>query len=103
MKGAGSFVSYRSYMSGKKKFGVEYDTEVTVFHAMKVCWKRNSAGMTGRRLVNIIASVLWMLTRRFHLVKYRSSTDVTWVRLLTMVSVRQDCARIAVSSSYKAS
>ena len=22
-------MSYRSYMSGKKKFGVEYDTEVT--------------------------------------------------------------------------
>jgi hypothetical protein len=28
-KGAGSRVFYGSYMSGKKEFGVKYDTEVT--------------------------------------------------------------------------
>jgi len=66
-----------------------------VFHGMKVCWKQNGAGMTGQHLVNNITSVLWMWTRSFHLVKYRSSTDVALVSQLTMMSVCQDCARIA--------
>jgi hypothetical protein len=68
-----------------------------------VCLKRTGVGMAGRRLVNSIASVLWILTRSFHLVKYRSRTDVAWASRLTVVSVRQDCVRIAVSSAYSAS
>jgi hypothetical protein len=68
-----------------------------------VCWKRTGAGVAGGRLVNSIASVLWILTRSFHLVKDRSRTDVAWVSRLTVVSVRQDCVRIAVSSAYNAS
>jgi hypothetical protein len=67
-----------------------------------VCWKRNGAGLTGR-CRDSTASLLWILTRRFHLVKYRSSADVAWESRLTIVSVRQDCARIAVSSAYNAS
>jgi hypothetical protein len=59
-----------------------------------VCWKRTGAGVAGRRLANSIASVLWILTRSFHLVKYRSKTDVAWVSRLTVVSVRQDCGVI---------
>ena len=53
--------------------------------------------------MNKMASVLCTLTWNFHFEKYRSRTDVAWVSLLTMVSVRQDCARIAVSSAYKRS
>jgi hypothetical protein len=68
-----------------------------------MCWKRNGAGVTGRRLVNSITSVLWILPRSFHLVKYRSSADVACESRLTMESVRQDCARIAVLSAYNAS
>jgi hypothetical protein len=68
-----------------------------------VCLKRTGAGVAGRRLVNSIASVLWILTRSFHLVKYRSRTYVAWVSRLTMMSVRQDCVRIAVSSANNAS
>jgi hypothetical protein len=68
-----------------------------------VCWKRTGAGVAGQHLVNSIASVLWILTHSFHLVKYRSKTDVAWVSRLTMVSVRQDCVRIAVSSAYSTS
>jgi hypothetical protein len=68
-----------------------------------VCWKRTVAGVAGRHLVNSIASVLWILTHSFHLVKYRSRMDVAWVSRLTMVSVRQDCVRIVVSSAYNAS
>jgi hypothetical protein len=92
-------------MSGKKEFGVKYDTEVTdmgvprddgVLEA-EWCWGVRAASG------EYIASVLWILPRSFHMVKYRSSTDVAWDSRLTVVSVRQDCARIAVSSAYSAS
>ena len=56
-----------------------------------------------RCLVNKMASVLCPLTWSFHFKKYRSRADVAWVSLLTMVSVRLDFARMAVSSAYKAS
>ena len=65
---------------------------------VKTEWK----GVVGRRLVNKMASVLCTLTWSFHFEKYRSRADVAWVSLLAVVSVRQDWARIAVSSAYKA-
>jgi hypothetical protein len=70
---------------------------------MSMCRRRSGRGVVRRHLVNKMASVLSTLTWSFHFEKYRSRADVAWVNLLTMVSVRQDRARMAVSSAYKTS
>ena len=66
-------------------------------------FKAEWTGVVGQRLVKKMASVLCTLTWSFHFKKYRSRVDVAWVSLLAKVSVRQDWARTAVSSAYKAS
>ena len=50
-----------------------------------------------------IASVLLTFTRIFHLVKYLCSAFTAEVSRRTMVSVRHDCVKRAVSSAYSAS
>ena len=58
----------------KKEFGIECKAEVS------------NGGAAGRRLVNIIASVLLKFTLSFHLVKYLCSMSIAEVSRRAMVS-----------------
>ena len=53
--------------------------------------------------MNSIASVLLTFTRSFRLVKYLCRASMAEVSRRTMVFVRHDCVKRAVSSAYSAS
>ena len=92
-------------MFGKKEFGVRYDTEVTdmsvPWHDGMLeadwCWGGRAASSEGYLLCFVD------IDSQFPFGECRIRTDVVWVSRLTMVSVRQDCLRIAVSLAYNAS
>jgi hypothetical protein len=67
-----------------------------------VCWNWSGRGSAGRHLVNNVAFAFLMFTRSFHLVKYLCSVVMAWLSRRAMMSFRQDCVRMAVSSAYSA-
>ena len=102
------YIGYKGVWSREWRQGNEHGSSMGwlcvgtwELHGMIVCWKWTGVVREGRRFVKSVLSVLWMLTRNLHVVKYRR-IDEAWVSRLVIVSVRQDWVRIGVSSAYNA-